>query len=368
MKHASLLIALIALFSLSATAQSAAPEDNKTQRITITTKKTDDNGKTITETWIAEGDHPDQILQEMAIDPGVMQQIDVDIDMETEGEERLFLIRSAGDNVLIEGTLDENVDADEQERIVIIAKNVEIKDDQDVKRVYTWTSDNARPHGVFYSHNGRQESNCAALGVYANNRSDEYGATINRIIDGSGAQAAGLKEGDVIKKIEEFDVSDFPSLHFALSNFLPGDKVNVDYMRDGKYMHATATLKNWAEIPGHEYRSRTDCSEPEPPVDTARDEPEGPTGLHQLQTLELSDARIYPNPNDGVFSLSFTPQPGPVSVTISDVNGKVVYEDQRLDGTGFYTSDINISDVPTGNYIISVTQDGKIFTHQISKQ
>ncbi len=368
MKHASLLIALIALFGLSATAQSAAPEDSKTKRITITTKKTDDNGKTITETWIAEGDNPDQLLKEMAIDPSVMQQVDIDIDVETEGEERLFLFRSAGDNVIIEGTLNEDVDEDEQERIVIISKNAEMDNDRKIEHVYTWTSDHARPHAAVYRTAHKQESNCAALGVYAHNRSDEYGATINRIIKDSGAEAAGLQQGDVIKKIEEFDVSDFQSLHFALANFLPGDKVNVDYMRDGQYMHTTAVLKNWSEIPGHEYRSRSDCGEPEPPIETTRDEPDGPTGLHQIQALELADARIYPNPSDGVFSLSFTPEAGPVSVTISDVNGKVVYEDHRLDGAGLYTRDVNISDVPTGNYIISVTQNGKVFTHQISKQ
>ncbi len=370
MKHTSLLIALCILFSLSAVAQSTAPKESKTKRITITTKKVDENGKTITETWIAEGDNPDEILKGMAINPEMMQQIDVDVDIESTDQERLFMFKSAGDNVIIEATLDEDVDMDE-EKIVIISKNIEIDGDQKVKRVYTWSNDKS-PHGTYAARRpGHTESNCAALGVYANNRSEEYGATINSIIENSGAQEAGLLQGDVIKKVEEFDVSDFQSLHFALANFLPGDEVNVDFMRDGKYKHTTATLKNWSEIPGHEFRSRSDCGQPELIKATSRnDDPDidDPTNIHNVQQLELADVRIFPNPNDGIFALSFTPESGPLSVIITDINGKEIYKDQNVNAGGHYARDINIAKVPQGNYIITVTQGGKVFTHQISKQ
>ncbi len=369
MKHASLLIALCTLFSLSAVAQSSAPEVTKTKRITITTKKTDDNGKTVTETWIAEGDQPEEILKEMSINPEMMQQVEVEIETNAPDQERLFLFRSAGDNVAIEATLDDDVRV-KADNIVFITKDTENNDDQEVKQVYTWkgSKDGHRAYAV--SHGGQKNSNCAALGVYANNRSEDYGATINRIIEKSGAEKAGLKQGDIIKKVEEFDVNDFQSLHFALANFLPGDEVNIDYMRDGKYMHTKAKLSSWSDIPQHEFRSRSDCDQPEMLSKNDQDEVvfDEPTSNKNVQPLALTDVNIYPNPNDGIFALTFTPESGPLSVTISDVNGKTVYKDQNVNAGGMYKRDINIADVPTGNYILSVTQGGKVYTQQISKQ
>jgi hypothetical protein len=369
MKHASLLIALCLLFSLSAVAQSTAVEKDKSQRITITTKKTDDTGKTITETWIAEGENPDEILKEMAINPEVLQQVEIDVEVESPNEERLFLIKSAGNDVFIEGTLDENAEADD-ERIMVITKKTELDGDQKSEQTITWNEYQKPHHAYRVTRKGQNNSNCAALGVYSNNHSDEYGATINSIIEHSGAEKAGLIEGDVIKKVEEFDVSDFESLHFALANFLPGDEVRVDFMRDGKYQHTNVKLTNWSDIPGHEFRARTDCGQPELPTVINRDDPDidDPTGTRDILPLELEDVRIYPNPNDGIFALSFTPEPGPLSVTISDVNGKNVYVDQLSNIGGQYRRDINISDVPAGNYIISVTQGNKVYNQQISKQ
>jgi hypothetical protein len=369
MKHASLLIVLCALFSLSAVAQSTTTEQNKTQRITITTKKVDDNGKTVTETWIAEGENPHDILKEMAVNPGMMQQVEVESDIASPDAERLFLFKSAGDHVVIEGKLDSDVDMDDK-KVIIISKSIELAGDQDIDRTHSWNSDKNPHHAYMIKRIGQNHSNCAALGVYSNNDSDEYGATVNRIIEQSGAEKAGLKEGDVIKKVEEFDVSDFESLHFALSNFLPGDEVNVDFMREGKYKHASVTLTNWSDIPGHEYRARTDCGEPELPTTVHRDDPDvdEPTGTHDIRPLELTDVRIFPNPNDGIFALSFTPEAGPLSVAITDVNGKVVYSDQMVNAGSQYQRDINIANVPQGNYIITVTQGDKVYNHQISKQ
>lgn len=369
MKHASLLIAFCVLFSLSAVAQSTAPEKNSTQRITITTKKVDDNGKTVTETWIAEGDNPQAILKEMAINPEIIQQVDIESIITSPDQERLFLIKSAGDNVFIEGKLDSDVDMDEK-KVIIITNDIETDGHQTIEKSVTWNGDKNPHHAYVIKRGSQNNSNCAALGVYSNNHSDEYGATINSIIEGSGAQKAGLQQGDVIKKVDEFDISDFESLFFALSNFLPGDKVNVDYMRDGKYKHANVVLTNWSDIPKHEFRARTDCGQPELPTVINRNDldVDDPTGTKDIQPLELADVRIYPNPNDGIFALSFTPESGPLSVTITDINGKQVYSDQMVNAGGQYKRDINIANVPQGNYIITVTQGDKVFNQQISKQ
>jgi hypothetical protein len=369
MKHASLLIVLCALFSLSAVAQSAAPVEKKTQRITITTKKIDDKGQTITETYIAEGENPGEILKEMTINADVIQEVRVEGDVkETEGE-RLFLYRSAGEKVVIEGTLNENADTDAEQEIVIIRNVGDEPKAEEWRKEMTWHHGGGQNKAYAYVNVVEQKSNCAALGVYIGRSEDVFGARISGIIEKGGAQDAGLTEGDVIKKIDEFEVTDYPSLYFALSHYRAGDEVVVRYDRDDQYHNVTVTLKDWAQLPGFEYKARTDCGEPETPAvpDTKRDEGDGLSDIHEFQALELADARIFPNPTEGEFSLSFTANPGPLFVSITDANGKVVFREQNDNTSGYYNRNIDIKDLPQGNYIISVTQDDKVFTQQISK-
>ncbi len=366
MKPTSLLIAFCLCFSLSAFAQSTPAADNTTKRITITTKKVDENGKTITETWIADGNDPAKLIQDMAISPEDIKTINIEGDAKAVEGERIFIIRSAGDQVNIEGKLDESVPAGETDQVIVITKG---DDGTEVtKKISTWRSSGEKPSGSAWFYAGKQQSNCAALGVYADAHEGSYGATINRIIDQGPAQLAGLKEGDIIKKVGEFDVNDFSSLFFALGNFRPGEEVVVRFERDGNILTTKATLKEWTQIPGYEYKARTDCGEPDAPVSSLRDETDGPTSVPSLQPLELQDAQIYPNPTDGVFALSFSTDPGQINVSICDANGKEIFRDVDTQFQGHYNRQIDLKGMPQGNYIITVSQGDKVYTRQISKQ
>lgn len=368
MKHATLLIALCALFSLSAVAQSATTVDNTTKRITITTKKVDDNGKTVTETWIAEGDEPAKLLEEMAVNPEIIQQVTIEGDVQKVEGERLFLFRSAGDQVTVEGTLDPLATPLNEDKVIVITRD---KDDKVMteNHIGYWHDNGGKNRAYAYVNVGEKKYNCAALGVYADARGELTGAQISRLIDQGAAQQAGLREGDVIRYIDGYEVSDFSTLFEALSHFRPGDRVTVKYDRDGKSLKAKADLKAWSELPGYEHMSRSDCGQPETPTEVNPDQlRDDPNGLSNVETLELENARIYPNPSDGVFSFSFNTKPGPLTVAVTDVNGKVVYSDRNENPSGSYQNDINIKDLPQGNYIITVNQGDKFYTQQISKQ
>ncbi len=370
MKQASLLIMLCALFSMSAVAQSTTTVDNTTKRITITTKKVDDNGKTVTETWIAEGDEPTKLLEEMAVNPDIIQQVTIEGDIQKVEGERLFLFRSAGDNVTIEGTLDPLATPLKEDKVIVITKDM---NDQVITEDHVgyWHGDGKKSRAYAYVNVGEKKSNCAALGVFADAHGDMFGAHINKLIDKGAAQEAGMLEGDIIKNIDEFDVNDYSTLFFALSHYRPGDKVTVKYERDGKFLKTKATLKDWASMPGFENKARTDCGPSEVPADKHTDQPitDDPSFVPNIQPLELEDARIYPNPTDGVFAFSFsTKQAGPLTISITDANGKVIFRDLNDNTAGYYNRDIDIKDFPQGNYIISVSQGDKVFTQQISKQ
>jgi serine protease Do len=59
-----------------------------------------------------------------------------------------------------------------------------------------------------------------------------------------GAYAAGIRKGDIIRKVDGVDVSNSAELQGQISKFKPGDKIPVTYVRSGKETTVTVTLKN----------------------------------------------------------------------------------------------------------------------------
>ena len=375
MKQASLLIILCTLFSLGIMAQTTTIEKNA-NRITITTTKVDDNGKAVTETWIAEGEEPETILKDMAVNPDVLQKIDVENQIITNDGERLFLFRSAGDEKAIEGRLNQNIesysDGNGNEQIIIINGNKNGDCGKLFEKIGMYHGEPAHAEVWVrgYDKGDHRQTNCAALGVLVDNVADEGGSRINSLIENGGAQAAGLMEGDVIFQIDEFEVSAYSSLHLALSHFKPGDIVTVRYIREDKKFKAKVELKDWAQLPGHEWRARTDCGEDEvvDEEDLVIDEGGGLSGTPGIQPLVLQDAKVFPNPTEGVFAFAFHTEPGPLTVSVTDVNGKVVFTEDDDNASGSYYQEIDLKGVPQGNYFISVKQGDKMYTNQISKQ
>ena len=64
------------------------------------------------------------------------------------------------------------------------------------------------------------------------------------VSEGSGAQAAGIKAGDVIVKIAGKKVHNMAELQESLATHRPGDKVEVTIIRDKREKTLTVTLKN----------------------------------------------------------------------------------------------------------------------------
>jgi serine protease Do len=102
----------------------------------------------------------------------------------------------------------------------------------------TWNANNDRMMDMF-----REESNRAMLGV-TTDKTDK-GAEINSITKESAAAKMGLKEGDVITKVDEAKITSPDELSAAIKAHKPGDKVVVTYLRDGKEQKATTELGAW---------------------------------------------------------------------------------------------------------------------------
>lgn len=89
----------------------------------------------------------------------------------------------------------------------------------------------------------------AFLGVTTNVYSDSddkegahKGAEVTNITKGSAAEKAGLKNGDIITKINDKKIYDPNSLSEVVTSFKPKEEVTVYFKRDGKEQSAKATL------------------------------------------------------------------------------------------------------------------------------
>lgn len=83
-------------------------------------------------------------------------------------------------------------------------------------------------------------SNRAFLGVMTKKSTD--GAEITEVTKESAAEKAGLKEGDVITKINDTKIEDADDLYQEIGKYKPNDKVSVTYKRAGKENKTDITL------------------------------------------------------------------------------------------------------------------------------
>ncbi len=72
----------------------------------------------------------------------------------------------------------------------------------------------------------------------------ESGIFVNGLVDGGGAQEAGIKEGDVILKVDGVDATEMPKFLELIGRKRPSDKAILTINRDGKIKDYAVTLKN----------------------------------------------------------------------------------------------------------------------------
>ena len=137
------------------------------------------------------------------------------------------VIELQGDKVLVNGK-----DAKDGESGIVVHRN-KIKDVWAYGGNGSWNGDAFRAFTT-------AEPNRAMLGVTT--EKVDGGVEIQEITKESGAEKAGLKKGDVIKKINDTKIETPDGLSAAIRKFKPGEKVNVTYSRDKKDHTVSAEL------------------------------------------------------------------------------------------------------------------------------
>lgn len=84
------------------------------------------------------------------------------------------------------------------------------------------------------------DNNAAFLGVYSTKT--DNGVIINSVLDSSSAKKAGLEKGDIITKVGDKEITSPEDLRTAIQAYKPGDKVTINYLRDGHKKSAKVEL------------------------------------------------------------------------------------------------------------------------------
>jgi S1-C subfamily serine protease len=75
------------------------------------------------------------------------------------------------------------------------------------------------------------------------NVSENSGLYVNSVLEKSGAEAAGIKKGDIIKRVEGKEIFDSPDLQERIGRLSPGDKIQLTILREGALKNVNVTLK-----------------------------------------------------------------------------------------------------------------------------
>jgi len=82
--------------------------------------------------------------------------------------------------------------------------------------------------------------------------SDTQGALVSQVVEGSAADKAGVRTGDVITSVNGHTVKSNSELRNAIGMLRVGDKVDIGVLRDGKPQKLTAVIADSAEAPARE--------------------------------------------------------------------------------------------------------------------
>src|SRR6185312_1978137 len=81
--------------------------------------------------------------------------------------------------------------------------------------------------------------------------SQTTGLYINDVAPGSGAAQAGLKQGDIITKVNGKTVYESSDLQEPVARLAPGDKIDLTVLHDGSERNVSVELKADAGNLGH---------------------------------------------------------------------------------------------------------------------
>ena len=89
-----------------------------------------------------------------------------------------------------------------------------------------------------------------------------------------------------------------------------------------------------------------------------------PTKINNTETSQNNSINVYPNPNEGSFTLNvnFTKKIGTATIEIYEVSGKQVYKEDIFCNSELLIRRLDLPKFPAGVYVLSIRNSSQIIT------
>ncbi len=220
------------------------------------------------------------------------------------------------------------------------------------------------------------------------------------IVSNSTAEAMGMKNGDVVLRIDGYPIVDWSDISVAISRKKVGEEITVACRRGNTEIENTLPVKSLCDTKGKEGSSwEINLGENFPfgerKTNPVPDESYQPvnmgsvtTGFNNVEAAEaadlktrfnidlsaandlaLEDVQLQPNPGVGLFRLQFRlPESGLTTVRIYNAAGRLIYEYELGVFSGAFSDDVDISQNGAGNYYLEVRQGERSAAKKITLQ
>ena len=187
------------------------------------------------------------------------------------------------------------------------------------------------------------------IGVYTSFSAANEGLRVTEVIEGTPAEEAGIKSGDIVLALDGVPVSSQMELVAERDKHQPGENFQLQILRKGLPITIEATF--------------SECPNTAPVLtETPVEERQQP---HQAE-LQLINLNAFPNPTDGPLTVRFEAEAVPTTVRITDVVGKLLYTKTMKDFSGQFNEQINLFGQTPGVLTLSIEQRGKTMTKGIA--
>lgn len=194
------------------------------------------------------------------------------------------------------------------------------------------------------------------------------------VIECTTASAMELMSSDVITAIDRTPMYDWHDLRTAIDNREVGDKIEVEYYRNGQVYKAKRAILSLAEskkceeeLPQMEDMEvdMEDVSQAE-----AEEMKEGKgIDMPLVNNLEIERLNVFPNPTNGLFELRFNlPGQGNTSISVFNAAGAQVYRTELGRFTGDFRDRIDIGNQMAGSYFIMIQQGKRSISKKLILQ
>jgi S1-C subfamily serine protease len=209
------------------------------------------------------------------------------------------------------------------------------------------------------------------LGVYFNAPYAESGngAQLTSVIEGTAAEIAALKADDKVTKMNQTPISCSKEAMKFIRSKQPGDKINIQVLRDNKNVLIEVILGSWAESPKSAstlskltiYCEANKAGEAEEEV-----APKENTTDAFMPTFETQAVlEVFPNPTPDFVNIKFEGKKAPLTINIIGLNGQMMYTKNIQNFEGNYSDQLDLSKYPSGVYLIHLTQADQQMTQQV---